>query len=49
MGRDPIRFIRDRLLFLPCLGLVLFAKPPPVLFALADAVGMVWVCYASCD
>ena len=47
MGKDHLRFIRDSLLFILCLGLVLFAKLLLVLFALAEAVGMVWVCYAS--
>ena len=42
-----MRFIRDSLLFLLCLGLVLFAKLLLVLFALAEAVGMVFICYWS--
>ena len=49
MGKDHLRFIRDRLFFLMCVSLVRLAKLLLVPFALAEAVGMVWVCHASCD
>ena len=47
MGKDSVRVIQDGLPFLLCLGLVLFAKLLLVLFALAEAVGMVFICYWS--
>ena len=42
-----MRFIKDSLTFLALYGLILPAKLLLVLFALAEAVGMVLLCYGS--
>ena len=42
-----MRFIKDSLTFLAVYGLILLAKLLLVLFGLAEAVGMVLVCYWS--